>query len=1354
MKNLTTLFTFLFFSFASAQTSLLPQNAKMQNGFVENKGQVINQHNKQNKKVLYLLSTPGLNVQLRQKGFSYDFYETTETASLAKNLVKHAAPQEDSIQHIFTSKFHRVDFDFENINPGVEIIKEEKSFAHFNYYTTNKDIEHVCKYKKITYRNLYPGIDLVFSVPDDNAKPVEYNFIVHENGNINNIRFKVNGAANDLKSNKIVFSLRFGKSEEIIPQSWIEDKGFKTPLDIRYKKLRKNVYAFECDSKLTGKKVVIDPVPIRLWGTYYGGSASAYPFGITTDAQNNVYVMGQTQSTDYVATEGSFEPEYIDGPDYNGYISMFSTDGVQLWGTYLPVVPQDITADSESYLIASAHTITDIPNITTPGTHQPVKKGSGDCLLLKFDQQGLRIWGTYYGGNSMDTAAGLTVDTNNNIYFVGGTSSSSFIATPGTADTSISGGPDGFLACFTPNGTLSWGTYFGGTNADEFFTVEFSDNYIYAMATVNSGGLGTPGSYQPEWNGTAEISIAKYDMSGGLEWSTYAGGESYDYLLRSAISGNKLFLEGRTASSTNIGTPGSLYPNYIVSNNMANSSYLMCFDTQNQTMIYGTYFPNQVAGVAANSSGNLFFSGETSQATGISTPDAYMPEKGFYHKSFLIKLDDSGQRIWGTYYGGEKAEQLSYVAIDTANDIYMHGKTNGSLTGIATEGAHQLTAGGTYIVKFRDCNSFATLSSNSPVCNGQSIYLNAQGGTNYLWTGPNNFSSAEANPIIPDATTLYSGTYSCSITGTAGCDAVQTIEVTVGDTVAPVADVAELPLLTANCSISITQVPTATDICDGTINAITTDPLAYNVAGNYTIHWNFTDSSGNTTTQQQEVTINAPETTIEPNVGLNQCEGNETFNLTNAQLLITTQSGASFSFYTSLADAMQQINAITNTTAYNYSPNLYELYAVVTFPNGCKALSQISLGFYAKPYLPPLELSICGTVDTLLDLTVVEPQFDFNNDLSVTYYASATDLQNDIPVANPQTFALNGQSQTLYVKAINTEGCTATETLTLTVEQLTEFELPVYEQCAQDSPVVFNLLLNEPDILALLPQDVYTFKYYNQYNEAINESINTINPQVSLASGTATIYIWVKGSSGCPYIVKQPIMVREAADTGIAEEYTICEDTALTLTLPDGFYDYKWSDGSTGQSNTFTQPGSYYATVSTFANGLLCVTTKSFSITQYSKPHISEIQFTDFSANDNSITILPLNSTYLYSLNGTIYQASNTFSGLQSGIYNVFVKDIAGCGITTEKVVLLNYPRYFTPNNDGQGDYWHIKNAYLNQMSIKIFDRYGKLLAVLSQKDPGWDGNFNGHAEPSTDYWFVIEREGSNVYKGHFSLLR
>ena len=127
---------------------------------------------------------------------------------------------------------------------------------------------------------------------------------------------------------------------------------------------------------------------------------------------------------------------------------------------------------------------------------------------------------------------------------------------------------------------------------------------------------------------------------------------------------------------------------------------------------------------------------------------------------------------------------------------------------------------------------------------------------------------------------------------------------------------------------------------------------------------------------------------------------------------------------------------------------------------------------------------------------------------------------------------------------------------------------------------------------------------------------------------------------------------------------------------------------------------------------------------------------------------------YEYSLEGVNFGPQNRFSELFGGEHSIFVKEINGCAYLTTKVTLLDYDKFFTPNGDGYNDYWKITGIQGNLHQIYIYDRYGKLLKVLSSKDKGWDGIFNGKPMPSGDYWFSLEMKNGVIYKNHFSLIR
>lgn len=223
-----------------------------------------------------------------------------------------------------------------------------------------------------------------------------------------------------------------------------------------------------------------------------------------------------------------------------------------------------------------------------------------------------------------------------------------------------------------------------------------------------------------------------------------------------------------------------------------------------------------------------------------------------------------------------------------------------------------------------------------------------------------------------------------------------------------------------------------------------------------------------------------------------------------------------------------------------------------------------------------------------------------------------------------------------------------------------------------------------------------------------------------------------------------------------ADPVFICKGFTKKLTADAGFTGYEWSTGATTQSIIISEPGTYTVTVKNVYEDFSCDASKDFVVTGSSIATIQTIDSSDWSSSSNSIVALVTGSgDYVYSLDNINFQTSNTFTDLLPGIYTVYVKDENGCGTVNDVFVLLNYPKYFTPNGDGYNDTWHIQfSSYEQHLSVDIFDRFGKFIIRLKGGEPGWDGTYNGYELPSTDYWFVVTREDGTVYRGHFSLKR
>ena len=216
-------------------------------------------------------------------------------------------------------------------------------------------------------------------------------------------------------------------------------------------------------------------------------------------------------------------------------------------------------------------------------------------------------------------------------------------------------------------------------------------------------------------------------------------------------------------------------------------------------------------------------------------------------------------------------------------------------------------------------------------------------------------------------------------------------------------------------------------------------------------------------------------------------------------------------------------------------------------------------------------------------------------------------------------------------------------------------------------------------------------------------------------------------------------------------------------------YTYEWTNESntviSTQPNASVSSGGIYTVVAT--SGLNCNSfSKTITVTEsnVANLNLNDITITDDS-NDNSISINTQNlgiGNYEFSLNDAfgIYQDEPVFENVAPGIHTIYIQDKNGCGISSVEVSVIGFPKFFTPNNDGQNDTWQIKGVSDNFYStslIYIFDRFGKFLIQIDPKSDGWNGFFNGKMLPATDYWFsaqLIDDNGTfREKKGHFSLI-
>ncbi len=196
-----------------------------------------------------------------------------------------------------------------------------------------------------------------------------------------------------------------------------------------------------------------------------------------------------------------------------------------------------IAVDSAGNVYVTGETFsTDFP--TTLGALDTALNGIDDAFVTKLNASGGLIYSTYLGGNTVDLGNNIAVDSTGNAYVTGRTASSDFPITPGAFDTianvSAFGDPtfDGFVTKLNAAGTaLVYSTYLGGNDADFGFgiAVDSSGNACVTGTTLSTDFPTTPGAFDTTDNLGSDVFVTKLNASGtALVYSTYLGGNDPD----------------------------------------------------------------------------------------------------------------------------------------------------------------------------------------------------------------------------------------------------------------------------------------------------------------------------------------------------------------------------------------------------------------------------------------------------------------------------------------------------------------------------------------------------------------------------------------------------------------------------------------------------------------------------------------------------------------------------------------------------------------------------------------------------------------------------------------------------------
>jgi gliding motility-associated-like protein len=373
-----------------------------------------------------------------------------------------------------------------------------------------------------------------------------------------------------------------------------------------------------------------------VWSSYLGGSHDELPHSLICDENNTLYVYGTTSSPDFPVTTNAYDnswnggsifapsgvgADYVNGSDI--VVAHFNTSGSNLLSStflggsgndgvntaanlkfnYADEFRGEIDIDNEGNIIIATSTYSaDFPMVNA---EQPLLNGVQEACLIKLNSDLSDIlWSTYVGGSSDDAGNSVAFDSNNNIYFCGGTKSNDFPGmTSGLQSTYAGGNGDGWVVLISENGSqFLAGTYYGSNQYDQFYFVETdSDDFVHVYGQTMADDdffIFNAGYNEP--NSGMLVSKFSSDLD-ELIWSTVFGtGEGEPNLSPTALLVDvcgKIYLAGWGGSTNTSSNPNTdnvtgmeTTPGAYQTTTNGSDFYFMVLEADASELVYASFF--------------------------------------------------------------------------------------------------------------------------------------------------------------------------------------------------------------------------------------------------------------------------------------------------------------------------------------------------------------------------------------------------------------------------------------------------------------------------------------------------------------------------------------------------------------------------------------------------------------------------------------------------------------------------------------------------------------------------------------------------------------------------------------------
>lgn len=685
-------------------------SAKQPKLFIENNQAVSYDNETKANDVKYYCDYPGATIYFKEKAITYVLYDSK------------------------SNKAQRVDVTFENNLNQAVLSASQPTNAYVNNYTSGqKQNIPAHTFQKLTYTNIYPNIDLVYQIKDNQVK---YDFVVKPGGNLNSIQMKVNGA-NAVKGTPQTLNITtsVGQIKESIPESYyLNAAGQKLKTKVNYS-VKGNTVSFTTQAQKTNATLVIDPVlnfftPFTPSLVNVGG-ANAISVGTSVKKSINIpggyTVAGLSNSLLIPSNIGPYQYTPIPSTNtYRAFLYTYNASDVLVWCTTIQgsgtTFITDVSNASNLLMVCGETESGNLP--LALNTYQ----GGTDGWIGELDPSNGQLKYTYYVGGSGNDGATCITNGNHYIdeYVVGGYTSSSALSSVSSTSpikgNNHNGNKDGFIFNFRPMFISASFTarkyYFIGSSADEEVTsLDFRSNLNLTLSNPSMAKLlvtgtttGIGSAFLPAISsslssnavaGDKDVFVLSYNLSSATSTFSYAYGtfigtdahdefsprvDLKDDLPTQTYINDKVYLSFVTESSgLSSLTTGDAYQNTISGSGLSN--FVLVSNYTLNSIQYASYFKKGTissgvrlpAGIKVDGFDNIYVYGTTDDAAFSPTIDITPGGKpapgtpaGNVLDGFLAQFKPDYTFGYSTLFGSndnEVTHQLDIIDMNTVSSI-------------------------------------------------------------------------------------------------------------------------------------------------------------------------------------------------------------------------------------------------------------------------------------------------------------------------------------------------------------------------------------------------------------------------------------------------------------------------------------------------------------------------------------------------------------------------------------------------------------------------------------------------------------------------------------------------------------